>query len=99
MIGQLASAVAPDDTRLRWVDGRWLRARGVDGADLPLWSAGERENVFGLEPAAARRTGLAARPLAETVLDLALGGCRRRLPPGGQRSTAKRETELLSASG
>ena len=80
----MAAAVAPEGTRLRWVDGDWLREQGVDGADLPLWSEGGREQAQRAGPRlAARRTGLRARPVAETILDtwrwMSAGGG---VPPG-----------------
>jgi len=100
MIEALSTAVAPDATTVRWVDGDWLRAQGVSGADLPLWSEGGSEQVMALDPSAARRTGLRARPIAETILDtwrwMRDGGAFRR---DGSGLTAEREQELLSASG
>ena len=98
MLEQMAAAVAPEGTRLRWVDGGWLREQGVDGGDLPLWSEGGREQAMALDPAAARRTGLAARPPAETILEIwrwmSSGGVFRRDNSG---LTAEREADLLAA--
>ncbi len=103
MIEAVAGAVAPDDVDLRWVDAERLRAAGVDGGDLPLWSEGLHEQVMAMDPSAARRTGLRARPVAETILDtwrwMRDGGDFRR---EGSGLTAERQAELLrelSASG
>ena len=100
MVQAVATAVADDDTTVRWVDGQWLRAQGLDGADLPLWSEGVPELVNAMDPAAARRTGLRTRPVAETILDtwrwMRDGGAFRRK---GSGLSPERESELLSASG
>jgi len=69
MLDELVSAVGPDGTELRWVDGQWLREQGVDGDVLPLWSEGHPQQTMALDPAAARRTGLRVRPFRETVLE------------------------------
>ncbi len=100
MVEAVATAVAPDGTAVRWLDGGWLRAQGVDGNDLPLWSEGAHEQVMAMDPSAARRTGLRSRPVAETILDtwrwMRDGGAFRREPGG---LSAERERQLLSASG
>ena len=100
MVQAVATAVAPDGTTVRWVDGQRLRAQGLDGADFPLWSEGVPEQVNAMDPAAARRTGLRTRPVAETILDtwrwMRDGGAFRRK---GSGLSAERESELLSASG
>ncbi len=97
MLEALAAAVAPDETRLRWVDGGWLREQDVDGRALPLWSEGRHEQVLALDPSAARRTGLRARPLAEIVLDtwrwMRDAGTT---PRGSGTLTDERAAELLS---
>ena len=99
MIEQMAAAVAPEGTRLRWVDGDWLRRQGVTDEQLPLWSLGRHEWSAALDPAAARRTGLRARPVAHTVLEtwrwMADGGARR----DPERLSPEREADLLGASG
>jgi 2'-hydroxyisoflavone reductase len=66
----IADAVAPAGTTLTWVDADFLRAQGEDGRSLPLWSGGEAGRfVFALDPSAALASGLAPRPLADTVRD------------------------------
>ncbi|HYJ69183.1 MAG TPA: NAD-dependent epimerase/dehydratase family protein [Nocardioidaceae bacterium] len=54
-----------------WVGGPALRAEGVDGGDLPLWSEGADEQVLALDASAARASGLTPRPVAETIRDTA----------------------------
>ncbi len=100
MLDQMAVAVAPQGTRLHWLDGDWLRGQGIDGSDLPLWSEGGREQANAMDPGAARRTGLPARPVAETILEtwrwMSADGVFRREASG---LTPEREADLLRASG
>jgi 2'-hydroxyisoflavone reductase len=97
LLETVAAEVAPPGTRLTWVDSGFLRAEGEDGASLPLWSEGDDEDatILTASPAAAFATGLAPRPLRETVADVAAevrdGGARP-----GIGLTAEREAELLS---
>jgi 2'-hydroxyisoflavone reductase len=92
----IADAVAPVGTTLTWVDADFLRAQGEDGGSLPLWSGGDPGRfVFALDPSAALASGLAPRPLADTVRDT-LTWVRSR--DGGEPSVGlgvEREAELL----
>jgi len=69
MIRAVRDVVSPAGTELVDVPAEALLAAGVDGGMLPLWSEGGVENGLALDPAAAQRTGLVCRPLAETVRD------------------------------
>jgi 2'-hydroxyisoflavone reductase len=91
----IRAAVAPEGTTLTWVDGDFLRAAGVEDGELPLWS-GDDPDVLMMtaDPARAVRTGLAARPLADTVRDT-LAWTRTVEPPEHPGVTADREADLL----
>jgi 2'-hydroxyisoflavone reductase len=100
MVEQMTAVVAPAGTRLRWVDGDWLRGQGVGEDDLPLWSGGRHEQSLALDASAARRAGLRARPVPESIDEIwrwmRAGGDVRR---GGVRLSPEREAALLRASG
>jgi 2'-hydroxyisoflavone reductase len=98
MLEAIAAEVAPPGTRLTWVASDFLLAQGVDGAALPLWGEGESdgENMSRANPAAAAATGLAPRPLGQTVADI---HAEDRAPGGGRAGVglpAEREAELLT---
>ncbi|MBA2639863.1 MAG: NAD-dependent epimerase/dehydratase family protein [Nocardioidaceae bacterium] len=96
LLEAIAGSVAPAGTRLRWVDGEWLREQGVDESDLPLWSEGRHDSVMALDPAAGRRTGLGSRAAAETIRDTWRWMQGSDFRSGRRRLDAGRETELLS---
>jgi len=95
----IRGAVAPEGTTLTWVDERWLRARGLDGRALPLWSAAAtaaERLVMTADPSAAGRTGLSPRPLGDTVRDTLAWTQTTTLPvPVGTGLAPERERELL----
>ncbi len=93
---EATAAIAPAGTTLTWVDGEWLTAQGVTGADLPLWSEGVVEWQSAMSPARAEAAGLRHRPLSETVRDTAAWATDARLVDG-VGLTATREAELLAA--
>jgi len=68
MIDAIAKAIGADVEPV-WVDAEALRAEGIDGGDIPLWSEGVDEYVLALDSSAALRTGLTPRPLADTIRD------------------------------
>ena len=72
MLEQIAETVAPEGTRLTWVDPQFLLNAGQTGASLPLWYAGDEDDarVNTASPAAAVKAGLVLRPLAESILDV-----------------------------
>ena len=94
----IAAEVAPPGTELRWVSSEFLLEHRVDGAALPLWGEGEGDapNMSRANPAAAYATGLAPRPLRETVADIRAEG---RVPGTGRAGigiSPEREAELLA---
>jgi 2'-hydroxyisoflavone reductase len=98
MLEAIAAEVAPAGTRLVWVDTDFLLAEGVDGEALPLWNAGDpnEANANSADPAAAFATGLAPRPLRETVADIRSAPRLRGGPPEGVGISAEREAQLLA---
>jgi 2'-hydroxyisoflavone reductase len=98
MLEAIAAEVAPAGTRLVWVDTDFLLAEGVDGEALPLWNAGDpnEANANSADPAAAFATGLAPRPLRETVADIRSPPRLRGGPPEGVGISAEREAQLLA---
>ena len=72
MLERIAAAVAPEGTRLTWVDPQFLLDAGQTGSSLPLWYAGEEDDALinTASPAAAVNAGLVLRPLEESILDL-----------------------------
>lgn len=91
----ISDAVAPEGTMLTWVDGEFLLAEGLDDASLPLWSAGDTDVLtMAADPSKAAATGLAPRPLADTIRDT-LAWTQRVDQPASPGITAAREQELL----
>jgi len=98
MLEAIAAEVAPPGTRLAWADSNFLLEQGVDGGALPLWAEGEGDaaNMSTANPAAAFATGLAPRPLRQTVADIR---AEERVPGAGRPGvgmSAEREAELLA---
>jgi len=98
MLEAIAAEVAPAGTQLVWADSSFLIEQGVNGAGLPLWAEGEGDaaNMGMADPAAAFATGLAPRPLRQTVADIR---AEERLPGAGRPGvgiSAEREAELLA---
>jgi 2'-hydroxyisoflavone reductase len=95
MLDAIATEIAPPGTRLVWADSEFLLAEGVDGAALPLWAEGDPAgaSLSQADPAAAFGTGLAPRPLRQTVADIRAAGPAQ--PREGVGMAAARERELL----
>jgi len=88
-------AVAPEGTTLTWVDGSFLLGEGHDDGSLPLWSADDPDVLsMAADPTKAERTGLAPRPLADTVRDT-LAWVRTVDQPPTPGISADRERDLL----
>jgi 2'-hydroxyisoflavone reductase len=98
MIGAIAATLGSDAEPI-WVDGAAVRAEGVDGGDLPLWSEGAHEQMLALDPGAAVATGLAPRPLVETIRDTAEWMATKRWRRDEVGLDPARETELLERLG
>lgn len=97
----IRDAVAPEGTTLTWCDEAWLLEQGLDGGILPMWTGGEsadERRMMTADPAAAERTGLTPRPLADTIRDTLEWTRETTIPrPDGVGLDADREAELLAA--
>ena len=97
----IREVVAPEGTTLTWVDEQWLLDQGLDGAVLPMWTGGESEaerRMMTADSTAAEKTGLAPRPLADTIRDTLEWARETTVPrPDGVGLDADREAELLAA--
>jgi 2'-hydroxyisoflavone reductase len=97
MLEAIAAEVAPPGTSFTWVDSSFLRAADTDYASLPLWSGGEPDgDVLAASPAAAFASGLAPRPLRQTVADIHAEDRQPGSGPAGVGLPADRETDLLA---
>jgi 2'-hydroxyisoflavone reductase len=69
-IETIAGAVAPAGTRLTWVQPADVAAAGIEPSAFPLWGADDPDVwIMAVDPSRAFGTGLAPRPLAQTVRD------------------------------
>jgi 2'-hydroxyisoflavone reductase len=94
-IETIARAVAPAGTRLTWVGPADVAAAGIAPESFPLWGADDPDVwIMAVDPGRAFGTGLAPRPLAETVRDtLAWAGTVTM--PEGAGITEEQERRLL----
>jgi 2'-hydroxyisoflavone reductase len=92
----IRAEVAPPGHTVTWVDESFLAGEGVDGQMLPLWEASDPQRyVLAADPARAYESGLAPRPLAETIRDT-LDWARTAPDPHGKVGLSpEREAELL----
>lgn len=96
MLRTIADEVAPEGTTVTWVGEEFLEAEGVDDTALPLWGRGPFGTAANTaDPAAARRAGLAPRPLGQSVREIHATAHLAPELPG--RLSADREAELLAA--
>ena len=96
MLTELVGAVGPAGTRLTWVDQEWLLAQGESDATIPLWGGGDPwVAANAADPSAARRAGLATRPVADSARDVLAGVSGSSTT--GPGLTRAREAELLAA--
>jgi 2'-hydroxyisoflavone reductase len=80
---------------LTWVDEQFLLDEKLDDGSLPLWSGGDPDvAIMAADPAAANRTGLAPRPLEDTIRDT-LAWVRETPMPEGTGLAPDREADLL----
>ncbi len=98
LLETVRAAVAPAGTTLRWVDEAFLLDAGEDGASLPLWPGGDPGRwANAVDPSAALASGLAPRPLTDTVADtLAWARSTERPTRPGVGLSPEREAELLA---
>jgi 2'-hydroxyisoflavone reductase len=94
-------AAVGSDAELVEVDGTYLTEHGVDGAQLPLWSEGGREQALAMSPARAEAAGLTHRPFEEVVRDtLAWAQAHpEQSSRAGVGLAPEREQELIDAVG
>jgi 2'-hydroxyisoflavone reductase len=100
LLEAIAAVVAPAGTELTWVDSEFLRAAGLDDTALPLWPGANLDDasLSAASGAAARATGLAPRPLADSVADIHAHEAQSPTPvPAGTGIDAAREADLLVA--
>ena len=94
-------AVVGEPVELALVDGAFLVAQGVDGAQLPLWSEGASEGVLAMSTARAEAAGLTHRPFEEIVRDT-LAWAQANPDQSTREGTGlapEREQELIEAAG
>ena len=90
-----AAAVGPEGTRLHWVTPADVDAAGIDRGAFPLWSGDDPDVwLMAVDPARAYATGLAPRPLEETIRDT-LAWTRTVAMPDGTGVTDAQERRLL----
>ncbi len=79
----VAAEVAPAGTELVWVDPRAVVALEPAPGAVPLWSGEEPDAwLMAVDPSRAYGTGLAPRPLTETVRDTLEWARTAEMPPG-----------------
>jgi 2'-hydroxyisoflavone reductase len=96
-IEAIADAVAPEGTTLTWVDAAFVADAGLPEGTLPLWSGDDPDVwMMAADPTKAYGTGLAPRPLADTVRDT-LAWTRGVEQPSSAGLPPDREQDLLAA--
>ena len=97
--GLVARELNAPPSRLRWIDGALLTARGVEPwSEMPLWAPGnEWSGLLEIDNTAALAAGLELRPIAETVRPV-LDGTQAEHPHNPAGIDARREAELLAQS-
>jgi 2'-hydroxyisoflavone reductase len=98
LLEAIAARVAPPGTTLIWVGKDYLLASGLDDTALPLWPGGDSErDINAASPAAALATGLAPRPLRQSIGEIREAGLRSPVPiPDGVGLAPEREAALLA---
>ena len=97
LLEAVAAQVAPAGTTLEWLDEELLLATGLPERALPLWGWGGQDGwALAADPAAALAAGLAPRPLAQTVQEIAAWVRQSGPPPAGTGLTPEQEAALLS---
>lgn len=99
LLEDIASAVAPAGTSLRWLDPEQVRAHGLaDGRSLPLWSGDDPDRwISAVSAQRALHSGLRPRPVSDSARDV-LGSPDTPLVPGVGLDP-EREREVLAAVG
>jgi 2'-hydroxyisoflavone reductase len=90
--------VAGNGAHLTWVDEAFLVERGLAGSlELPLWAPTDEQGLHQVSIARALATGLAPRPLHDTIADTLSWYASRRDRPLAAGLSPQREQELLAA--
>jgi 2'-hydroxyisoflavone reductase len=99
MLEAIAAVVAPEGTRLTWVEADFLIEFGESAETIPLWPGGDSESdINTADPSRAYAAGLSPRPLGQTVADVHAAEVASPTPPReGVGLTPEREAELLAA--
>jgi 2'-hydroxyisoflavone reductase len=97
LLQAIVDAVGPTGTRLVWVEAKTLLDEGVDDEMLPLWAAGVDTTTSSADPAKAYASGLAPRPLADTIRDTLAWTLTQSGPPAGVGLSAEREATILAS--
>jgi 2'-hydroxyisoflavone reductase len=98
LLADIAAVVAPDGTRLTWVDERWLLGEGESDSTIPLWGGGDPWiGANAASPARSRAAGLPARSVQASVLELSQHLALVPLQGDGPGLSRLREKELLAA--
>jgi 2'-hydroxyisoflavone reductase len=70
LLREIVAAVGPPGTTLTWVERSFLLDAGEDDLSLPMWPGGDPAGMFeAADPRRAFGSGLAPRPLAQTIRD------------------------------
>jgi 2'-hydroxyisoflavone reductase len=98
LLDQIVAVAGPPGTRLTWVGRSFLLDAGENDVTLPMWPGGDPAGMFeGADPSRAEATGLAPRPLVQTIretLDHELAHPTPARPDVGL--PAEREADLLA---
>jgi 2'-hydroxyisoflavone reductase len=98
LLDQIVAVAGPPGTTLTWVDRSFLLEAGENDVTLPMWPGGDPAGMFeAADPGRAEATGLAPRPLAQTIretLEHERAHPTRARPDVGL--PAEREAELLA---
>jgi 2'-hydroxyisoflavone reductase len=68
LLREIVAAAGPPGTTLTWVERPFLLEAGLDDLSLPMWPGGDPAGMFeAADPRRAFESGLAPRPLAQTI--------------------------------
>ncbi len=98
LLEAVAAEVGPPGTTLTWIDPAVVRSADLPPGALPLWSGDDTDGwLMAADPAKAYASGLAPRPLSDTVRDT-LAWTRTVEQPPGTGLDQGAEDDLLTAA-
>jgi 2'-hydroxyisoflavone reductase len=99
LLESIVAEVGPAGTELVWVDEEFLLANGQNDLSLPLWPGGDNaRDINAADPAAAYATGLAPRPLRQSIAEIHAAERVSATPARpGVGLPAQREADLLAS--